>query len=86
MYVVKRAFARIGLLGNPSDGYNGKTISVSVANFWAEVSLSLYAPAPRACASLCLHMKQVEPQLCADSRLFVGIDQPGLPCIHKYVD
>ncbi len=35
----KQAFARAGLLGNPSDGYNGKTISVIVANFGAEVVL-----------------------------------------------
>lgn len=35
----KRAYARAGLLGNPSDGYNGKTISISVRNFWAEVVL-----------------------------------------------
>jgi glucuronokinase len=35
----KRAFARAGLLGNPSDGYNGKTISLSVRNYWAEVVL-----------------------------------------------
>jgi glucuronokinase len=35
----KRAFARAGLLGNPSDGYNGKTISFSVRNYWAEVVL-----------------------------------------------
>ncbi|MCX6550597.1 MAG: GHMP kinase [Acidobacteria bacterium] len=35
----KRAFARAGLLGNPSDGYHGKTISISVRNFWAEVVL-----------------------------------------------
>jgi len=34
-----RAYARAGLLGNPSDGYNGKTISVIVRNFWAEVVL-----------------------------------------------
>jgi glucuronokinase len=33
----KRAYARAGLLGNPSDGYNGKTISIIVRNFWAEV-------------------------------------------------
>ena len=33
----KRAFARAGLLGNPSDGYNGKTISIILRNFWAEV-------------------------------------------------
>jgi glucuronokinase len=35
----KRAFARAGLLGNPSDGYQGKTISFSVRNYWAEVVL-----------------------------------------------
>ena len=35
----KRAYARAGLLGNPSDGYNGKTISFSVRNFFAEVVL-----------------------------------------------
>lgn len=35
----KRAYARAGLLGNPSDGYHGKTISISVRNFCAEVVL-----------------------------------------------
>jgi galactokinase/mevalonate kinase-like predicted kinase len=35
----KRAYARAGLLGNPSDGYHGKTISFSVRNYWAEVAL-----------------------------------------------
>ncbi|HOG29900.1 MAG TPA: hypothetical protein PLT35_11535, partial [Vicinamibacterales bacterium] len=35
----KRAYARAGLVGNPSDGYHGKTISASVRNFWAEVVL-----------------------------------------------
>jgi len=35
----KRAYARAGLLGNPSDGYYGKTISIIVKNFWAEVVL-----------------------------------------------
>src|SRR5438552_67009 len=35
----KRAFARAGLQGNPSDGYHGKTISISVRNYWAEVVL-----------------------------------------------
>src|SRR5262245_16526598 len=34
-----RAYARAGLVGNPSDGYHGKTISISVRNFWAEVVL-----------------------------------------------
>jgi len=35
----KRAYARAGLLGNPSDGYHGKTISIIVGNLWAQVSL-----------------------------------------------
>lgn len=37
--VRKRAYARAGLIGNPSDGYNGKTISIIVRNFCAEVVL-----------------------------------------------
>src|SRR5262245_4197002 len=35
----KRAFARAGLVGNPSDGYHGKTIAVIVRNFHAKVVL-----------------------------------------------
>ena len=35
----RRAYARAGLIGNPSDGYNGKTISIIVENFFAEVVL-----------------------------------------------
>lgn len=26
-------------MGNPSDGFNGKTISLSIKNFWAEVTI-----------------------------------------------
>jgi glucuronokinase len=37
--VRKRAYARAGLLGNPSDGYGGKTISLIVRDFDAEVVL-----------------------------------------------
>jgi glucuronokinase len=37
--VRKRAFARAGLIGNPSDGYQGRTISLAVRDFWAEVVL-----------------------------------------------
>ncbi|MBN2102563.1 GHMP kinase [bacterium] len=39
MIIEQRAFARAGLLGNPSDGYFGKTISIIVRNFGAHVSL-----------------------------------------------
>src|SRR5438552_16415417 len=35
----KKAYARAGLVGNPSDGYHGKTISIIVRNFHAEVVL-----------------------------------------------
>jgi len=39
MIFESRAFARAGLLGNPSDGYFGKTISIIVRNFGAHISL-----------------------------------------------
>lgn len=39
MIIETRAYARAGLLGNPSDGYFGKTISISVRNFGAHVTL-----------------------------------------------
>ena len=35
----RRAYARAGLIGNPSDGYNGRTISFIIRNLWAEVVL-----------------------------------------------
>ena len=37
--VEKRAFARAGLLGNPSDGYFGKTISVTFRDFRSRIVL-----------------------------------------------
>jgi glucuronokinase len=39
MIIETRAFARAGLLGNPSDGYFGKTISIIVRNFGSSISL-----------------------------------------------
>ncbi len=39
LLVRRRAYARAGLVGNPSDGYHGRTISLAVRNFWAEVVL-----------------------------------------------
>ena len=39
MLIRTHAFARAGLIGNPSDGYFGKTISLIVRNFCAQVTL-----------------------------------------------
>ncbi|MFC1959819.1 mevalonate kinase [Chloroflexota bacterium] len=39
LIIRKRTYARAGLLGNPSDGYNGKTIALSIRNMWSEVVL-----------------------------------------------
>jgi glucuronokinase len=39
MIVESQAYARAGLLGNPSDKYFGKAISISIKNFRARVSL-----------------------------------------------
>ena len=39
MLIRKQAYARAGLIGNPSDGYFGKTISFIIRDFRAEVVL-----------------------------------------------
>lgn len=39
--ITSRVYARVGLLGNPSDGFYGKTIAFSLRNFHAEVRLAL---------------------------------------------
>jgi len=39
MIIESTAFARAGLLGNPSDGYFGKAIGIGVRNFKATVTI-----------------------------------------------
>jgi glucuronokinase len=39
MIITTQAFARAGLIGNPSDGYFGKTISFVIRNFRARVQI-----------------------------------------------
>jgi glucuronokinase len=39
MIITKRSYPRAALLGNPSDGYHGKTIAFPFDNFFAEVML-----------------------------------------------
>jgi len=39
LLIRKQAYARAGLMGNPSDGYHGKTLSLLVHDFCAEVTL-----------------------------------------------
>jgi len=29
----------VGLLGNPSDGFNGRTIAATVSNYFAEITI-----------------------------------------------
>jgi len=38
-FIRSRVYARAGLIGNPSDGYNGKTMTIIVKNFYAQVIL-----------------------------------------------
>uniref|UniRef100_A0A4W3HD59 Glucuronokinase with putative uridyl pyrophosphorylase n=1 Tax=Callorhinchus milii TaxID=7868 RepID=A0A4W3HD59_CALMI len=33
------SYARIGIMGNPSDGFYGKTIAMTISNFWADVTI-----------------------------------------------
>ncbi|KAI9021437.1 ribosomal protein S5 domain 2-type protein, partial [Phycomyces nitens] len=37
--ITVRSYARVGLMGNPSDGFYGKTMSLLISNFWSEVVL-----------------------------------------------
>ena len=37
--IISKVYARVGLMGNPSDGFYGKTISLLINNFWAETTL-----------------------------------------------
>jgi glucuronokinase len=39
MTIYAKSYPRIGLIGNPSDGFNGKTISLAFSNFSARVVL-----------------------------------------------
>jgi glucuronokinase len=39
LLIRKSAYARAGLMGNPSDGYHGKSLSLVVRNFRAEATL-----------------------------------------------
>ncbi len=39
MIICAKGYPRAGLIGNPSDGYNGKTIAFAFSNFSAEVIL-----------------------------------------------
>ncbi len=39
MIIRRKAYPRVGLIGNPSDGYNGKTIAFAFSNFRAQVVL-----------------------------------------------
>jgi glucuronokinase len=39
MIIIKRSYPRAALLGNPSDGYYGRTIAFPFDNFYAEVTL-----------------------------------------------
>jgi len=39
MIITTTTYARVGLIGNPSDGYFGKTISFSIRNFSAQITL-----------------------------------------------
>jgi len=63
MQTIRRlAYCRAGLVGNPSDGYNGKTIALTMKNFHVEAELF---PSPR--------MEILTPA--HDSNQFASIDE-----------
>ena len=42
---------RVGLMGNPSDQFNGKSMALSIKNFWAEVTIT---PSTRLVCTVCI--------------------------------
>lgn len=40
LVIVEKCCARVGFLGNPSDGFHGKTLSFLIDNFAATVTIS----------------------------------------------
>ncbi|KAG2454510.1 hypothetical protein HYH02_000357 [Chlamydomonas schloesseri] len=63
-----RTFARVGLFGNPSDQYYGRTIAFSLANFWAEVTLTPSADAADTAV-------RIVPHPVYDSTHFASLEQ-----------
>jgi hypothetical protein len=83
MEVEHRAYARVGLLGNPSDVYGGRAVSFAVAGLWATVRLRpseelLIQPHPRhdlvafPCLSALVRSQSPNPQIF----LFPAVSSP----------
>lgn len=65
-------------MGNPSDGFHGKTIAVSIANFWAEVSIveseRLVCKSPRFVTDLCMFQQVLVPHPLNDPNSFGSLE------------
>ena len=61
MIITAHAYARAGIVGNPSDGYFGKTIACIVRNFCATVTLWDFPPHARAAAGALAEAQLREP-------------------------
>ena len=57
-------------MGNPSDGFYGKTIALSIDNFWAEVTISGTVSASR--LSIHTDMFYVQPGINVIARFFLS--------------
>ena len=86
--ITRRAHARVGLVGNPSDGFYGKTISVSIENFWAEVAIhesdtvrpvpNVLSPHMYVCVCVCVCVcVYTMPYLCIYT--YIHMPYPGPP-------
>lgn len=64
-----KAYARVGLMGNPSDGFYGKTMSLLISNFWAEVTLIPNNPTEKELEAI-----QILPNPVSDPHKFASIE------------
>lgn len=73
--ITRRCYARVGLLGNPSDGYGGACIGFSLANFSARVTLT---PVDGATVSVASHPEHDPPAFASLHSLAVRARREGL--------
>jgi glucuronokinase len=84
--VTEQCSARIGLMGNPSDGFNGKTLSFLIKNFNATVTIKendLGNDTASSSSSIRRRQVTIIPHPILDPSSFVTIDQLQLHTIYK---
>lgn len=77
--IVRCAYARVGLMGNPSDGFYGKAISLAIRNYWAQATIT---PSEKLVRSLLTKAHLLFYSLRGSSLPVVTLIQPAKSHLH----